>query len=563
MTFDEYVNTLINKKSNGKYIHTKEDIERDIKLRIENKRKLALMSPEERRNYLDHLGNDYISRIKQIDEELKDEKISDTQRDYLEKMKSYYIENAKRLHTDPNSLDFFNSVTENSIGPSVVVAEDGNYYHIEDGMKGLPKKYRNQNLSQKQIDKLVEDGLLTLMEEGTFDANKYIASPNINQYHLIDEGKMGVVNNALLGFEDIIYIEDFTDTLVNQGESYVETEEHQLNYEEDTSNYRTKLLNLQEEYKNLIKIGKYNWTEEQRQRFNGIANSYTETYDALLGVYNKYDMEAPDNIMMFEQFANSEDLGDGNQITLNNTLENTNNKNNTNNENGDLGIIAQYDKRLADLNTQLQNATTEEEYEKIRNQITALTTEKENLVEGTSEVEVDDDGLTVPEKSWIDKIGGWGNLLNAGLLAASAPALLKDIDVQEYPELSSAMEEHVRQAKELSKEGFSAAEEAKIRQDIDTAYKGGITNLIRGTAGDRARFLAGSGIVDANRAKALLDFAAKDAELQRQNNAEYGELLQWKENYNYEKDVAKRNEELQMAITNKGSAAALASDAIK
>ena len=37
---------------------------------------------------------------------------------------------------------------------------------------------------------------------------------------------------------------------------------------------------------------------------------------------------------------------------------------------------------------------------------------------------------------------------------------------------------------------------------------------IRGTGGDRAKFLAQSGILDAQRSSALLDYAVKDAELQ-------------------------------------------------
>ena len=69
-------------------------------------------------------------------------------------------------------------------------------------------------------------------------------------------------------------------------------------------------------------------------------------------------------------------------------------------------------------------------------------------------------------------------------------------------------------------------------------------------------------MVDANRAKALLDFASKDAQLQRQNSKDYGELLQFKENYNLKKDSTQRSEELQMQLANKGSAAALASEAV-
>ena len=81
---------------------------------------------------------------------------------------------------------------------------------------------------------------------------------------------------------------------------------------------------------------------------------------------------------------------------------------------------------------------------------------------------------------------------------------LKKTDPMQMPELSSAFEERLRQSEDLARQGFSPAEEAKVRQDINKAYKIGIDNLVRGTAGDRAKFLAGTGVLDAQRSSALL-----------------------------------------------------------
>ena len=77
------------------------------------------------------------------------------------------------------------------------------------------------------------------------------------------------------------------------------------------------------------------------------------------------------------------------------------------------------------------------------------------------------------------------------------------------------------QSQQLSKMGFTPEEERAVRDDIDMAYRTGIENMVRGTAGDRAKFLAGSGVLDANRSNALLKFAAEDAEVKRQNQANH------------------------------------------
>jgi hypothetical protein len=95
------------------------------------------------------------------------------------------------------------------------------------------------------------------------------------------------------------------------------------------------------------------------------------------------------------------------------------------------------------------------------------------------------------------------------------------------------------------------------------AYRTGIENMVRGTAGDRAKFLAGSGVLDANRSNALLKFAAEDAEVKRQNRANHTALLQYAEEYNTNKDIALRQEEMAMQLQNKQAAGEFASSAFK
>ena len=138
---------------------------------------------------------------------------------------------------------------------------------------------------------------------------------------------------------------------------------------------------------------------------------------------------------------------------------------------------------------------------------------------------------------------------------------LKKTDPMQMPELSSAFEERLRQSEDLARQGFSPAEEAKVRQDINKAYKIGIDNLVRGTAGDRAKFLAGTGVLDAQRSSALLEFAAADADQQRKNRQEYTELLNYKENFEAQKTLTERTEDLNQQIANKQAGAELAANA--
>ena len=74
------------------------------------------------------------------------------------------------------------------------------------------------------------------------------------------------------------------------------------------------------------------------------------------------------------------------------------------------------------------------------------------------------------------------------------------------------------------------------------------------TAGDRAKFLAQTGILDAARSSALLDYAAKDAELQRKNQDRYEKMMLFKENYDIQRTEQDRLEDLERQVANKEAA---------
>ena len=133
-------------------------------------------------------------------------------------------------------------------------------------------------------------------------------------------------------------------------------------------------------------------------------------------------------------------------------------------------------------------------------------------------------------------------------------AAMKEIVPQKRPELSPMFMQHMRQVKELSKKGFHPAEEIKFRKEIDNAYQHSLENKVRGTGGDRAKFLAQTGILDAARSSALLDYAAKDAELQRKNQDRYEKMMLFKENYDIQRTEQDRLEDLERQVANKEAA---------
>jgi len=158
----------------------------------------------------------------------------------------------------------------------------------------------------------------------------------------------------------------------------------------------------------------------------------------------------------------------------------------------------------------------------------------------------------------MDSFGGPDALINAVMGKKALSAAMKDITPMQQAKLSPMFHAHLRDTKELSKRGYHPSEELKIRRGIDTAYQQGLENTVRGTAGDRAKFLASSGIFDAKRSLALLEVASQDAALQRENKKAYSELLTYKENFDATQQEAKRTENLQMQLANKKAASEFA-----
>jgi len=163
--------------------------------------------------------------------------------------------------------------------------------------------------------------------------------------------------------------------------------------------------------------------------------------------------------------------------------------------------------------------------------------------------------------SLLDSIGGPSAIISYIMGKEGLKHAMKEIEPQKMPELSPLFHQHLRQTKELAKKGFHPAEARKIRKEIDAAYEQGLDTAIRGTSGDRAKFLAQSGILDAKRSSALLDFATSDAALQRQNQDKYVDTMMFKENFEAQRSEKLRAEDMQMQLMNKQSAAQFTSAA--
>ena len=131
---------------------------------------------------------------------------------------------------------------------------------------------------------------------------------------------------------------------------------------------------------------------------------------------------------------------------------------------------------------------------------------------------------------------------------------MKEIQPQARPELSPMFMEHFRQTKELSKKGFHPSEEMKFKKELNKSYQIGLENAVRGSGGQRARFLAQSGVLDAQRSSALLDYAVKDDELQRKNQERYEKMMLFKENFDIQRTEMDRLEDMQRQERNKKAA---------
>jgi len=161
----------------------------------------------------------------------------------------------------------------------------------------------------------------------------------------------------------------------------------------------------------------------------------------------------------------------------------------------------------------------------------------------------------------LDGIGGPGALVSYVLGKRALKDAMQEMQPQKRADLSPLFYEQYRQSKELAKQGFAPNEERAIRERIDDAYQVGLENAVRGTAGNRARFLAQSGVLDSARSSALLNFAAQDDQLRRQNQKEFTDLMMFKENFDQQRSEQQRAEDMRLQLQDKSAAGQFAAQA--
>ena len=161
----------------------------------------------------------------------------------------------------------------------------------------------------------------------------------------------------------------------------------------------------------------------------------------------------------------------------------------------------------------------------------------------------------------LDYVGGPGGIISYVMGKKGLKEAMKEVKPHASAKLSPMFLEHLRHSRELSKKGFHPDEARLMQKEIDGAYQKGLENAVRGSGGQRATFLAQSGVLDSQRSSALLQYAAKDAELQRVNADKHEKLLMFKENFDISQTEKERTEDMERKVANKASAAEFTSAA--
>lgn len=161
----------------------------------------------------------------------------------------------------------------------------------------------------------------------------------------------------------------------------------------------------------------------------------------------------------------------------------------------------------------------------------------------------------------LDYVGGPGGIISYVMGKKGLKEAMKEVKPHASAQLSPMFMQHLRQSREIAKKGFHPDQARVIQKEMDGAYQKGLENAVRGSGGQRARFLASSGILDAQRSSALLNYAAQDSELQSKNQEKYEKLMMFKENFDIQQTEKERAEDMERQVANKQAAATFTSAA--
>ena len=135
------------------------------------------------------------------------------------------------------------------------------------------------------------------------------------------------------------------------------------------------------------------------------------------------------------------------------------------------------------------------------------------------------------DKKMGEELGSVITALKAGAGIIGLGKAMKDIPIGENQELSDSFKAYMQKSKELSESGLTAAEKSSIRNDLSNAYSLGAKNVLRASGGNRGTFLSNMGMLNTNRVNSLIKMGEIDAKMQRQNMANYGNMLTFQEKF--------------------------------
>jgi hypothetical protein len=172
------------------------------------------------------------------------------------------------------------------------------------------------------------------------------------------------------------------------------------------------------------------------------------------------------------------------------------------------------------------------------------------------------DGSGLGEESFLDKVGGLSSLIGLATGAIGMGEALKDVDIPKDPKLGPAFQQRLEESKRLAQQGLTPSELAKAHNDLDSSYATGIENIVRGSAGNRAQFMAGLGGLDVARQSALMDIAVADASMQRKNQEKYDSMMLMNEQYEAARQSKYQNAKFEQDTAKQAAGAALAGASI-
>ena len=174
---------------------------------------------------------------------------------------------------------------------------------------------------------------------------------------------------------------------------------------------------------------------------------------------------------------------------------------------------------------------------------------------------MDNDNVAL-EETFLDKIGGVSSLIGLATGAVGLGQALKKVDIPKDPKLGPAFQQRLEESKRMAQQGLTPSELAKAHNELDSSYATGIENIVRGSAGNRAQFMAGLGGLDVARQSALMDIAVADAQMQRQNQEKYDGMMMMNEQYEAARESKYNNAKFEQDMMNKQAGAALAGSAL-